>query len=150
LSSLGWLLIFVIVIMPGIGKLDNGGFLRAFQVIDGVIQSNQPVFVTVWIGSVVALVVCCGLGLAHLEDDTVDKVLLAVATGAYLVTQVTTFTINVPMNNRVKVLHIANMEEFAKHAEREVFEARWNWWNGMRTAIMGAVSIYLLNLTLRI
>jgi hypothetical protein len=44
----------------------------------------------------------------------------------------------------------ANMEEFAKYTEREVFEARWSWWNRMRTTIMGAVSVYLLSLTLRV
>merc|ERR1712226_1685901 len=43
----GWVLLFHIVVMPGIAKLDDGGFLRAFQVMDGVIQQGQPVLLTV-------------------------------------------------------------------------------------------------------
>ena len=42
--------------MPGIGTLDDAAFLRAFKVIDGVIQRNQPVFVFIWMAPQVRLV----------------------------------------------------------------------------------------------
>ena len=38
----GFILIFAIVVMPGISKFEDKEFLRAFQQIDGVIQNNQP------------------------------------------------------------------------------------------------------------
>ena len=55
--------------MPGIAKLDDGGYLRTFQVIDGVIQKNQPIFVTIWIGSIIALVTFNVLVFTQLGND---------------------------------------------------------------------------------
>jgi hypothetical protein len=52
----GFLFAFAAVVMPGIGRLDDRGFIRAFQVIDRVIQRNQALFVLVWVGSVLALI----------------------------------------------------------------------------------------------
>ena len=45
---------FAVVVMPGIRTLPDADFLRAFQVIDRVIQDNQPLFLLVWVGSIVA------------------------------------------------------------------------------------------------
>ena len=59
----GFLFAFAVVAMPGIGRLKDRSFIRAFQVIDGVIQDNQPVFLFVWVGSVVALVIAAAIGL---------------------------------------------------------------------------------------
>lgn len=138
----GFLLVFQRVIMPGIAKLNDGDYLHAFQVIDGVIQNNEPVFVTVWIGSVVALVVATTLGWTELVDE--QRYGLTGAMLAYLVTQVTTFTINVPMNNRVKKLKIASLDVKVQKAERKLFEGPWRFWNLFRTIVMGCVSVYLL------
>ena len=52
----GLLFVFAVVVMPGIGNLNDREFIRAFQVMDRVIQNNQPLFMLVWLGSVVALV----------------------------------------------------------------------------------------------
>ena len=38
----GFLFAFATVVMPGIKTLNDREFIRAFQVIDGVIQNNQP------------------------------------------------------------------------------------------------------------
>ena len=151
-----WLLVFAIVIMPGIAKLDDdGGYLRAFQVIDGVIQKNQPIFVTIWISSVIALVtfnvlVFTQLGDADDDDDKLTKLLVTISNIAYLITQVTTFTKNVPLNNRVQTLDIAKLDNFTKKSERDKFEKSWIFWNNLRTIIMGIVSLYLMYLTLRL
>ena len=51
----GLLFAFAIVTMPGINRLNDGEFIRAFQVMDGVIQNNHPLFMLVWLGSVAAL-----------------------------------------------------------------------------------------------
>lgn len=53
----GFLFAFAVVVLPDIGSLDDGGFIRAFQVIDRVIQDNQLLFVAVWLGSVLALAI---------------------------------------------------------------------------------------------
>ena len=46
----GFLFAFVLVVMPGIQRLNDREFIRAFQVIDSIIQNNQPIFVLVWVG----------------------------------------------------------------------------------------------------
>ncbi len=58
----GFLLAFALVVMPGINSLNDREFVRAFQVMDRVIQNHQPIFVLVWVGSVVALVSSAVLG----------------------------------------------------------------------------------------
>jgi len=51
----GFVFAFATVVMPGIGKLGDREYIRAFQVIDGVIQAGQPVFGLAWLGSAAAL-----------------------------------------------------------------------------------------------
>ena len=41
----GFVFAFAVVVMPGIKGLPDREFIRAFQVMDGVIQNNQPMFV---------------------------------------------------------------------------------------------------------
>ncbi len=142
----GVALIFAIVIMPGIGNLENGEFLRAFQAIDGIIQNIEPVFVFIWIGSIAMILLTAGLGLAELDGP--NKAMIVTATMLYLSGQITTFTINVPLNNRVKILDIKHLDEMSKVHERNAFEPKWNRWNTFRTFTFGATSIYLLVLLL--
>ena len=40
----GFIFTYAVVVMPGFAKLDDRDFIRAFQVTDGVIQNNQPLF----------------------------------------------------------------------------------------------------------
>jgi uncharacterized membrane protein len=51
----GFILTYAIVIMPGLSKLDDKEFIKAFQVTDGIIQNNQPIFILIWIGSIVSV-----------------------------------------------------------------------------------------------
>ena len=46
----GFLFAFWVVAMPGIRSLNDREFIRAFQVMDRVIQNNQPILC--WSGSV--------------------------------------------------------------------------------------------------
>lgn len=142
----GIVFIFAIVVMPGIAMLDDGAFLRAFQVIDGIIQGNQPAFVFVWIGSIVAIVITMGFGFKELQGT--QLALMIISTILYIVAQFTTFSINVPLNNRVKELNISYLDVTQKRSEREHFEGSWNRWNWFRTIIFGFVSAYLLVLLL--
>ena len=45
----GFILTYAIVVMPGLAKLTDKNFLRAFQVTDEIIQNNQPLFMLIWI-----------------------------------------------------------------------------------------------------
>ena len=62
----GFLFAFSIVVMAGIGNLGNREFIRTFQAIDGIIQNKQPIFMLVWPGSIIALIVTTVFGFrAH-------------------------------------------------------------------------------------
>ena len=61
----GFILTFAVVVTPDLASLGDRDFIRAFQVTDGVIQRGQPVFSSIWIGSVIATV---GLLIASIAD----------------------------------------------------------------------------------
>lgn len=139
----GFLFAFATVVMPGIKTLNDREFIRAFQVIDGVIQNNQPLFVAVWMGSVVALVTAAGLGFAQL--DGVQRLLLIAAPLVYILgVQLSTFTINVPLNNKLQALNIDAMDTTALKVARMNFEPRWNRWNLVRTPFASLASALLI------
>ena len=59
----GLVLTFAIIVMPGIKSLKDRDFLRAFVVMDRVIQNNHPVFMFVWLGSAAAVIVLAILAI---------------------------------------------------------------------------------------
>jgi uncharacterized membrane protein len=139
----GFLFAFAAVVMPGLGRLGAIGYIRAFQVIDRVIQNNQPAFLLVWVGSVLALIAAAVAGVWTLAEP--DRLLLVAAALAYLFgVQLPTMTINVPLNNALQELDPDTMDEEASARAREAFEARWNRWNAIRTAFASVVSVLLL------
>lgn len=145
----GFLFAFAVVVMPGIKSLGDGKFLRAFQVIDRVIQNNQPVFLLVWMGSVIALLASAALGFGQL-DGTGRLLIIAAALVYLLGVQVPTATKNIPLNNTVQSLEIDSMDETALEAARQDFESRWNLWNSIRTVLASLVSVLLIILLLRL
>ena len=143
----GFLFAFAVVAMPGIKNLKDGEFIRAFQVMDRVIQNNQPLFMVVWVGSFLALIITAGLGIAEL--DGTERVLLIVATCIYLfAVQLPTFVINIPLNNKLQTLNAEAMDALGQEAARAEFEPRWNLWNVIRTTFASLVSILLMILLL--
>ena len=145
----GFVFAFAVVVMPGIRTLGDREFLRAFQVMDRVIQNRQPVFMLVWIGSVVALLASAALGFGQL--DGTGRVLVIAAVVVYLLgVQLPTATINIPLNNKVQTLAIADMDETGQTAARREFESRWNASNSTRTVSASLVSVLLLILLLRL
>ena len=145
----GFVFAFAVVVMPGIRSLSDREFIRAFQVMDRIIQNNQPIFVLVWVGSVVALVTSGVLGFGQL--DGAGRLLMIVAALAYLFgVQLSTFTINVPLNNKLQTLDVDAMNESAQEAARKDFEPRWNRWNSFRTAFASLTSALLVVLLFRL
>ena len=145
----GFLFAFAVVTMPGIRSLNDREFIRAFQVMDGVIQNNQPLFMLVWVGSVVALVTSAELGIGQL--DGAARLLIIVAVLAYLVgVQLPTATINIPLNNKLQTLDVDAMSETTRASVRQDFEPRWNRWNLFRTVFAGLASALLILLPFRL
>jgi uncharacterized membrane protein len=143
-TAFGFLLIFSIVIMPGISQLSDANFLRAFQVIDGVIQQNQPIFVLTWICSFLVLLLTSGLAFA--SQASVSKAStthIFVAAILYVVGQIITVTANIPRNNRIKTLNTNELEEDSLAFEREYFEGPWRKWNTARVVLFMVTSVLL-------
>lgn len=139
----GFLFAFAIIVMPGIKTLNDREFIRAFQAIDGVIQNNQPLFVAVWMGSIVTSVAAAGLGFGQL--DGAQRLLLISAPLVYILgVQLSTFTINVPLNNQLQTLNVDVMDETALKVARMDFEPWWNLWNLVRTPFASLASILLI------
>jgi uncharacterized membrane protein len=135
----GFLFAFAIVVMPGIRGLGDREFIRAFQVMDRVIQNNQPIFMVVWVGSVLTAATATVLGIVQLEG--VERLLIILAALAYLLgVQLPTVTINVPLNNKLQALDVAAVDARAQQATREGFEPRWNRWNSIRAAFASLAS----------
>jgi len=144
----GFLFAFAIVVMPGIRNLYDRDFIRAFQVMDRVIQRNQPIFVSVWVGSVAALVASLVLGIWQL--DGAGRLLIIFVAVAYLLgVQLPTIAVNIPLNNKLQALDVDAVNETAQSAARHGFEARWNLWNAIRTAFACLTSALLILLLSR-
>lgn len=141
----GFLFAFAVVVMPGISKLNDPEFIKTFQVMDGVIQENQPVFLLVWVGSVVALLIAAGLSFGRTVGT--ESYYIIGATVSYLVgVQIPTIVFNIPLNNALQTKDIRRMEKGAIRKAREDFESSWNRWNSLRTifACLTAAILMLL------
>lgn len=145
----GFVFAFAVVAMPGIGTLDDREFLRAFQVMDGMIQQNQPLFMLVWVGSVVTLGLLAGLGFRELTG--LEHALLIAAVVVYLLgVQLPTAAVNIPLNNQLQSLDIATLDDEALVAARRDFEDRWNRANTARTVLACLAAGMLILLSLRL
>lgn len=139
----GLLFAFAIVAMPGLNRLHDREFIRAFQEMDGIIQRNHPLFILVWGGSAVLLLLAAVLGFGQLGGF--GQLLLIAATLVYIFgVQVPTITVNVPLNNRLQALNVDSVNEAAQLAARHAFEPRWNQWNAIRTVFATLASTLLL------
>lgn len=145
----GFLFAYAVVIMPGIKRLDDAQFIRAFQVTDRVIQDNHPLFILVWIGSAMSLLFCAFLGFGNLQR--LDLVLLLVATVLYLLgVQASTILVHLPLNNELQRLDVNKLKAMELQEARAGFEPRWNRSNEIRTAIACCTSLLLIILALRL
>ena len=141
---------FAVVVMPGIAKLPDREFLQAFKLMDGIIQNRQPIFMIVWVGSVVSVVLMLVLGTPQLSG--VELYLMWFASGLYLLAfQGPTLRFNIPLNNGVQALEIELLSAQKLAEARTQFEAPWNRWNRFRTltAVASVVALLVLQLLLR-
>ena len=139
----GFLFAFAVVVMPGIKTLRDSDFIRAFQVMDDVIQKNHPLFMLVWVGSAIAVLAAAGFGVAQLDGS--QRLLLILAAALYLfAVQMPTIIINLPLNNRLQTLDVDAMSEADCRKARADFEPRWNRANTFRTLASTVASILLM------
>ena len=145
----GLVFTFAIVVMPGIKSLGNLDYLKSFTAMDRVIQNNQPIFMLVWLGSALVLLVSTVLGIWQL--DGLDRMLLVVACAIYLLgVHLPTVTINIPLNNHLQSQDLDTMTEPALKETMVRFESRWLRWNAIRTVLAILTTALLLVLLIRL
>ena len=145
----GFIFTYAVVVLPGFSKLGDKEYIRVFQVTDGVIQNNQPLFMLTWIGSIISVL---GAILASILSPELAKTWFVVLIGAvYLIgVQGITITIHLPMNNHIKDLNLDELDNQTLSKERLKLETKWNYFNNIRTGVGFFVSLsLLLILTLR-
>ena len=129
--------------MPGIRNLGDTEFIKTFQVIDRVIQNNQPIFLFVWVGSALVLIVTLVLGIVHLKG--VSLFLIVLTTSIYIFgVQLPTIIYNIPLNNNLQTLEVGEEGKAELKNARRDFEPSWNRWNLFRTIMSCLVSILLI------
>lgn len=139
----GFLLAFSLVVMPGIKNLDDRNFLKAFREIDLIIQNNNPIFMIVWVGSVLSIIALVIQGVQVYEGYKLLAV-LAITVFSLLGVQLPTASINIPLNNRVQKLDLETLDEVSLKIERDHFERRWNRSNIIRTIFAVLTSTLLV------
>ena len=132
----GLMFCFAHAVMPGLGTLDDRGFLAAFQRIDAAI--SNPWMMLTFLGSPVLTLAAL---LVHLPGWSPAVPWLLVALGLVLATVLITGAINLPLNAAIQDA----APGFADAADlRSRFEDRWVRWNVVRavtsTGALGALS----------
>ena len=145
----GFILTYAIVIMPGLSNLDDKEFIKAFQVTDGIIQNNQPIFILIWIGSIVS--VLSTIITSILSLGILDAWLIIFVGVVYLlVVQGITISIHLPLNKSIQNIDINSSNSETLSKMRKTFETKWNYFNNVRTVVaFFVVLIFLLILTIR-
>ena len=139
----GFILTYAIVVMPGLSKLDDKEFIKAFQVTDGIIQNNQPIFILIWVGSIISVVstiIISIFTLGILEGWKIIFVSLVYLIGV----QAITIIIHLPLNRRIQKIDINSTNLQSLNEERKNFETKWNYFNNIRTVIAFLVTLFFL------
>lgn len=140
---------FAVVVMPGIRQLNDHDFLNAFKVMDGIIQNNHPLFMIVWVGSVLSLLSLFTVSFWTLNG--IELLTVSVATFLYLFgVQLPTLSVNVPLNNKLQSLNLKELSQSDLNAARNEFETTWVIWNIRRTWVSVAVTLMLIALCIQI
>ena len=130
----GIILTYAIIVMPGLSRLDDRAFIRAFQVTDEIIQNRQKVFMFVWLGSI--FLVACTMGIALLVLNGNIRWLIIFAGAIYLLgVQGITILVHLPLNGRIQRVKVDEVDDETIHEQRLIFEAKWNSFNRVRTAL---------------
>lgn len=140
-------LLFAAVIMPGLSALDDdAAYLRAFQVIDGTIQNNQPLFILSWVGSMLVAVALAVVTVTtkSIKTPLLGRTSMVLVCIVFLIGHVITVTKNIPRNNRLHALDIASADSETLASLRDEFNGPWSAWNSARAVLFGLATVLWL------
>lgn len=125
-------------ITPGIGKMDDIGFLQAFQQMNRVIIN--PLFMIVFFGPFLLNII-----LIYLKYQNQDKSfwVFVVATTLFILgVAFVTVSKNVPLNEMLDRTELASTSAEELKALRQRFENPWKQWHMVRT--LSAIASFAL------
>ena len=139
----GFIFTYAIVVMPGLSKLKDKEFIRAFQVTDEIIQNNQPIFILIWVGSIISVL---SLIISSVIIIGISESLLTIIIGTiYLFgVQGVTIGIHLPLNNQIQKVNTEELDDQKLHEERLNFERKWNFFNNIRTIIAFFITLMFI------
>ena len=139
----GFIFTYAIVVMPGLSKLKDKEFIRAFQVTDEIIQNNQPIFMLIWVGSIISVL---SLIISSVFIIGISGSLLTILIGTiYLFgVQGVTIGIHLPLNNQIQKVNTEELDDQKLHEERLNFERKWNFFNNIRTIIAFFITLMFI------
>ena len=139
----GFIFTYAIVVMPGLSKLKDKEFIRAFQVTDEIIQNNQPIFMLIWVGSIISVL---SLIISSVIIIGISESLLTIIIGTiYLFgVQGVTIGIHLPLNNQIQKVNTEELDDQKLHEERLNFGRKWNFFNNIRTIIAFFITLMFI------
>ena len=145
----GFVFAYAVIVMPGLARLADKEFIRAFQVTDEVIQNNQPIFMIVWVGSMISVI--STLIVSLMGPYSVETVLVIIAGFVYLLgVQGLTVLVHLPLNRRIQTVKLEEWDASALREERLSFETRWIRFNWIRALIgLGVIVTFMVALSLK-
>ena len=115
-------------VTPGIGRLDNLSFLKAFQSMNRAIINGK--FMIVFFGPVILLF----LNTYLFRNNSISFWLfLAAAILFFVGIGLVTIFGNVPLNESLDASHLETLSEIELQELRNKFEQPWNNWHTIRT-----------------
>ena len=141
--SAGLFYAWSVSVIPGTGKVPDLTYLETMQSINRAILN--PAFFLIFFGSLVLL------SLASIFEFHTSRLVFGLVLGSAITYLLGTFGVtaigNVPLNNQLDVLDLAQMDIEQIGEFREYYETRWNRWHGIRT-VFAVVSFIAATLAL--
>ena len=126
-------------VTPGIGRLDNLSFLKAFQSMNRAIINGK--FMIVFFGPVILLF----LNTYLFRNNSISFWLfLAAAILFFVGIGLVTIFGNVPLNESLDASHLKTLSEIELQELRNKFEQPWNNWHTIRTLSSFGAFVFLI------
>lgn len=139
----GFVFTYAVIVMPGLSRLGDREFVRAFQVTDQIIRNKQPMFMAVWVGSILSVVVAMVTALVG-SIGSAGWAVMVIGVVYLLGVQGITVSVHLPLNNQLQSVRVDEMDSESLREQRRLFEARWTYFNKIRAVISCIVTVSLM------
>ena len=144
----GFILTYAIVVMTDLSKLDNKEFIKAFQVIERIIQNNQPIFIFIWVGSIISII--CTIIVSIMNLGVIEYWLIILISILYLSgVQGIAVLIHLPLNKHIQKINVDTMNFQELSYKRRDFEIKWNYFNKTVSFDNWKIRNYILNILVK-